>query len=76
MKSRNAWVVGGTLAALGGGATAVVGFVFTGWLLVRPSCPTVGDYAGFLVASAFLAAIGALPGLVVGFALSRRKGSE
>jgi hypothetical protein len=51
---------------VGGGALAVaLGYVFTGWLLVRPDGPTALDYAAFAGASALLAAVGALPGLLI-----------
>ena len=66
MKSRLAWLIGGTLAFAGGAAAAVLGHEVTGWALVRPGGPTFGDYLLFAGLSAGVAVLGAVPGLVLG----------
>jgi hypothetical protein len=66
MKSSKAWLIGGCLALAGAVGAAVVGYEVTGWALVRPSGPTVLDYVIFAGLTAGVAAVGAIPGLVVG----------
>jgi hypothetical protein len=76
MQKQNTWWIGGLLAALGAGTAVVLGHSYTGWLLVRPDGPTVGDYALFVGASTLVAFVGALPGLLVGALLSRGSHGE
>jgi hypothetical protein len=71
MRNRGAWLIGGAMALVGGGLAVGVGFVFTGWLLVGPGEPSAGQWAAFLGASAVLAILGAIPGLVLGLVVSR-----
>jgi hypothetical protein len=71
VNNRSARFLGGALALAGSGLAVGLGFVFTGWLLVNPSGPGLGEWLAFLGASAFLAALGALPGLAVGVVLAR-----
>ena len=57
--------VGYVLALFGAIFANAIGYVFTGWLLVRPGGPHLGDYAAFAGACAVVALIGAAPGLLI-----------
>ncbi len=72
---RVAWWVGLVLAVGGGALAAVIGYAFTGWLLARPEGATPLDYVAFAVVSALVAAVGALPGLLV-MLLQRQDGGR
>jgi hypothetical protein len=74
MMRRVTWWFGVALAVGGGVLAVVICYAFTGWLLVRPQGTTVTDYAAFVVASASVAAVGALPGLVLILVLGRGGG--
>jgi hypothetical protein len=69
LKSPLAKWVGGVLALLGAGAAVLLSFPFSGWFLAGQ--PGVLDYGLFGVTTLFAAALGTLPGVLVGMVIDR-----
>jgi hypothetical protein len=69
LKSPLAKRVGGVLALLGAGAAVVLSFPFSGWFLAGR--PGALDYGLFGVLTLLAAALGTLPGLLVGMVIDR-----
>jgi hypothetical protein len=74
-KAKAQWI-GRGLALLGAGLAVVFSSPFTLWFLVNDGGTTIWQYVGFALMCAVLAAVGSIPGLVVGRVLARKALSE